>query len=403
MMQIIHDVAPGASLAFHTAFAGIADFAAGIEDLAKSAGAQIITDDVIYFSEPMFQDGPIAQAVDTVKAMGVAYFSAAGNQARSSYEAPFRDSGLPGHYPGSTSHDFDPGSGVDVLQKVTIPVGSTVTFVLQWDEPFASVSGPPGSASDVDMLLYSQSGKLLAGGIAYNVGGDPIEIFTYRNPGPSTSFQIGLELSSGPAPDRVKYVYYGNMTINDFPTQSATIYGHANAAGAMAVGAARYSKTPAFGVSPPVRESYSSVGGVPILLDASGNSTYDLRQKPEIVAPDGGDTTFFGSDVDHDGYPNFFGTSAAAPHAAAVAALMKQADPDLTPDDIYTGLQASTIDMDTAGVDFFSGYGLIQADQVLTLVATDTDGDTVPDYIDNCTLVPNSDQRDTDGDGYGNI
>ncbi len=54
--QIIHDVAPGASLAFHTAFNSEADFAQGIIDLAN-AGSTIIDDDVIYFDEPMFQDG----------------------------------------------------------------------------------------------------------------------------------------------------------------------------------------------------------------------------------------------------------------------------------------------------------------------------------------------------------
>src|SRR3712207_8995845 len=37
-------------------------FAKGILDLQK-AGCNIITDDIAYFAEPMFQDGIIAQAV----------------------------------------------------------------------------------------------------------------------------------------------------------------------------------------------------------------------------------------------------------------------------------------------------------------------------------------------------
>ncbi len=73
MLQIVHDVAPGASLAFNTAFLGTANFAQGIVNLANS-GSKVIVDDVIYFAEPMFQDGIIAQAVDTVKGNGVAYF-----------------------------------------------------------------------------------------------------------------------------------------------------------------------------------------------------------------------------------------------------------------------------------------------------------------------------------------
>ena len=92
ILQLLHDVAPAAKLAFYTASVSETDFAAGIIRLAD-AGAQIIVDDVIYFAEPMFQDGIIAQAVDAVKARGVTYFSSAGNDERQSYEATFKRSG----------------------------------------------------------------------------------------------------------------------------------------------------------------------------------------------------------------------------------------------------------------------------------------------------------------------
>src|SRR5262245_19909179 len=88
MLQIVHGVAPGASLAFATALGGQANFASNILNL-KTAGARVIVDDVTYFAEPMFQDGIIAQAVDMVAAQGVAYFSAAGNSARQSYDHAF--------------------------------------------------------------------------------------------------------------------------------------------------------------------------------------------------------------------------------------------------------------------------------------------------------------------------
>src|SRR5580698_3825035 len=69
IMQIVHDVAPGAGLAFYTAENGEADFANGIGQLAASvasggAGAKVIVDDVGYFDEPFFQDGLEAQAIN---------------------------------------------------------------------------------------------------------------------------------------------------------------------------------------------------------------------------------------------------------------------------------------------------------------------------------------------------
>src|ERR1019366_10619595 len=85
MLQILHDVAPGAALAFYTAQNSEADFANGISALA-TAGAKVIADDVGYFDEPFYQDGLVAQAIDTVEGNGVAYFSAAGNDASASYE-----------------------------------------------------------------------------------------------------------------------------------------------------------------------------------------------------------------------------------------------------------------------------------------------------------------------------
>ena len=111
MAQIVHDVAPHATLAFATAFKGEAAFAANIERLARpvaegGAGADVIVDDVGYFEEPFFQDGPVAAAIGKVTEEGVTYLSAAGNDNLfdgegheiASWEAPeFRDAGeLPG-------------------------------------------------------------------------------------------------------------------------------------------------------------------------------------------------------------------------------------------------------------------------------------------------------------------
>jgi hypothetical protein len=343
---------------FHTAGPTQADFAQGIRELVDS-GCDVVVDDVIYFAEAMFQDDNVAQAADYAKAHGVAYFSAAGNQARQSYEAAYRDSG-------SGTHDFDPGPGVDVLLDATFYPGTTY-FILQWDDPFFSISGAPGAATDLDIELYAGGAPTGLGSWNANPGGDPVEIFGANLPGSSpASVQILIRHWSGPVPGRVKLVWFGDMTLDEYATSSSTIYGHANAAGAEAVGAAYYRETPAFGQSPPIQEAYSSAGATPILFDTLGNrlAAPEVRVKPGIVAPDGGDTTFFWGGYDPDGttWPNFFGTSAAAPHAAGVAALMLDQTSTLSPAAIYGILRATALDMDVPGFDDDTGYGLIQAD-----------------------------------------
>lgn len=341
MMQIVHDIAPGASQAFHTAFTGTAGFAQGIIDLNEIAGSQVVVDDIIYFAEPMFQDGPIAQAADRVRANGASYFSSAGNNERNSFEAEFAGSGVPGVF-GCEMHDFDPGPGVDTLQSFLLQPGTTI-WSFQWDQPAASISGAPGSASDLDIVLYFSDGSFTGlGGFNLNIGGDPVEVFGVALGGSAPlEVAIGLENCGGPNPGIMKYVYFGSdrrfgLGPMEYDTASASSYGHANAAGAIGVGASAWFNTAAFNdnpaCDPACLNGFSSAGGVPILFDVDGAPVYELRQKPEIVGPDGANNTFFGFDLsfpipgtdEPDGFPNFFGTSASAPHLAGVAALMSQ-------------------------------------------------------------------------------
>lgn len=298
----------------------------------------------------------------------------------------FVSSGVSGIF-GGLRHDFDPGPGVDDLQSVLLGTGLT-TFTFQWDEPFASVSGAPGSASDVDIILYAPVGVFIGlGSFDFNIGGDPVEVFGVVNSGPPATLEIGIEVYAGPAPGFMKYVIFdpSGDAVDDpatsfaveFATDSSTNYGHSNAAGAAAVGAAFWGKTPRFDVSPPEIEVFSSAGGTPILLNTAGNRTAtEIRLKPNFTGPDGGITTFFGGrDAFGNRDPNgnhFFGTSASVPHVAAVAALMLEANRSLTPDTIFKILEETAIDMDDPftpgfdiGFDFRTGYGFVDAEEAV--------------------------------------
>ncbi|MBU7578599.1 MAG: hypothetical protein KAF40_11100, partial [Flavihumibacter sp.] len=86
MLQIIHDLAPAASLAFRTGFISPGDFAQGILELQSISQCDIMVDDITFITEPFFKDGKVAQAVDQVAAAGVSYFSASGNYGNKSYQ-----------------------------------------------------------------------------------------------------------------------------------------------------------------------------------------------------------------------------------------------------------------------------------------------------------------------------
>ena len=353
LLQIVHAVAPAAKLAFHSAENGEADFASGIVKLAQ-AGARIIDDDIGYPDEPFFQDGVVAQAIDQVAAAGVAYFSSAGNNGRKSYEnaAPvFPVNSASGPNAGERLLNVDTsGASTATALPVTIPSlfpGEFIVLILQWDQPY--VTGAAGSGGATSSLDLCVTGALGADQIDFGppagavtctgpsaIGDDPLQLLVIGNAADATSstgavsLSISIGLANGSsAPGLVKFVLDGNgaaVTIDAFATNSPTIQGHPNAAGAVAVGAAYYFQTPQCGTTPALLERYSSAGGDPILFDSSGTRLQVplMRQKPEIVAADGVNDTFLGRPVmlnttiagcENDAsLPSFFGTSAAAPH-----------------------------------------------------------------------------------------
>ena len=405
MLQTVHDVAPDSKLAFYTAVNGEADFAAGIGKLA-AAGATVEADDVGYFDEPFFQDGIVAQAIDSIEAQGVAYFSAAGNDSNISYENTMAVFGtLSNTAPNSGEFllNFDASAQTTATElPVSVPQlnpGEFIAVILEWDQPY--VSGAPGNGgatSSLDLCIKPASGNaVIVNSDGSNVscsgpnaiGVDPVQIMFIGNPvsasTPSTVTQVNLMvgLANGTsAPNRIKLAVDGNglaATINAFQTNSGTLQGHPGAAGAMAVGAAFFANTPPCGISPAQLETFSSWAGTPILFSTTGAllPAPVVRQKPDVVGPDAGNTTFFGwpladfdltdtSSVggcqDNTSYPHFAGTSAATPHVAGLAALLRQADTSLTPTQLYTALRSTAAPMGGTTPNNQSGYGFVQAE-----------------------------------------
>jgi hypothetical protein len=347
--------------------------AVGIQELAD-AGCDVIVDDLTYITEPFFRDGVISQAIDQVVADGVVFFSSAGNFGSASYTAEFVSAPAPGTIPGVV-HDF---GGGDVFQAVELPEG-TYTLVLQWDDN--SHPEMATTTTDLDLYLSNDGGTALLGFNRENIGGFPIEVIPFSVEGDTVLTNIVISKAAGPdVPVSFKYIMFrGSSQFNmlEHVQGTSTIIGHPNAAGAISVGAVRFDKNPIYSPDTypePVIMSFSSIGGTPV------NGV--VRDKPDITAPNGVNTTVDLGNGDWDdpadpdtAYPNFFGTSAASPHAAAVAALIIEArtkfapSSPLDPAGIRALMREHRPGYGCHGGGFVSGSGFLRADEAILTFA----------------------------------
>jgi Subtilase family len=377
MTQIVHDLAPLANLKFASAFNGELAFADSIGELV-TAGADVLADDVFYYEEPFFQDGPVAVAVNEAVAAESTYFSAAGNDNLidedghdiASWETPgFRDAdscppavaakaGLNAFH----CLDFNPGSQIDKTFGIRVEAGQELAVDLQWDEPWNGVD------TDLDAFLLNASGGVIAESHEDNVEITqmPVEVVNWVNESGSTkTVQLVLNHFSGEAP-RLKFALIENgsgVEATEYPRSSGedvvgpTVFGHSGSAGAISMGAVFFndsSEPEAYSSRGPVRHDFGPVEGP----TPAAPITTEILSKPDLVATDCGKTTFFAAFF--GGAWRFCGTSAAAPHAGAVAALMLDAKPAAEPSDIRAALLGSATPVGAYGP-CAVGAGLVEA------------------------------------------
>jgi subtilisin family serine protease len=294
-----------------------------------------------YFGEPWFQDGVIAQAVnDIVREKEITYFSSAGNAGKRSWQGPYKAG--PSCYEGALScHDFGNNTYKQRIKWSAANPGQYAELVLQWDESDPDiVSG--GSPNDLDVYLFDTiTGEELDMYDDINVGGFACE-FVFLEDGKEYDLAIGH--ITGPPPHLMKWkinFQEGEIEANPI-AKSSTIVGHANAKYAAAVGAASERQT--FGELK--LESFSSPGGTPITINRKGKrfKAQKIWNQPRFVSADGSINSFYGAKRASGG-ARFYGTSAAAPNAAGIALLMKQAAPNLSPSQIYKIMENTAIDM----------------------------------------------------------
>jgi len=371
MLEIVHDLAPGAQLYFANAADGTSmSFELAVNFLASKA--DVVVDDIGFVIPPptvppstaLPYDGTSAVSTNTATALNTdsnpirAYFTAVGNMVLHHYEEPYADSGsnltlsCPGgpsasgdvHLFQATANTNDLGNlGPYLANPFSIPDGATVIVVLTWNDPFT------GSSNDYDMYLYLIESGMATTPLACSVDPQtgtqpPAEGLYYKNnSGGPQQVAIFIQNFNNLAQARtfdmfVRGLYDYPQNLN-FDTMAGSVPAQADAGGSpvsvISVGATD-AQIDAQGNPPAtVIEPYSSQGPTEATPQAPS------RIKPDIVATDdvcvtgaggfgGGPATNCPPSPPTSYTPQVFpGTSAAAPHAAGVAALLLQSAPCL--------------------------------------------------------------------------
>ncbi len=216
----------------------------------------------------------------------------------------------------------------------------------------------PAISTDFNLLVFDKEGNYLSGSslTANNIANNiPFEFGVTAPKSGETQVQYVIARSSvptqNPAAGHFRYIIRGNGLSGIGPAEYFTYNtpntkGHAMANGCN--GTAAYS---VFRQSIP--ESFTSPGPATVYFDITGTrlTTPEVRLQPGVAAADNANTSFFGGDDvgDLDTKPNFAGTSAASPHAGAIAALVLQnhgGPGSVTPSQMMTILHQSAFSHD---------------------------------------------------------
>ena len=321
----------------------------------------MICDDVSYFDEPMFQNGVVAQAIQTVEAEGVTYVAAAANNASNAYQAAWtHSSGTFNGFPFTDAESF----GGSIVQTITVTASTThpVPLLLEWDRAYGQANFSLSQNPDIDLWVF-QNGTLLTQATNVTVG-EANNPFTGVQFTASGTYQIVITNNFGADPTTIKEVLFGNgASVSISGANAGTVYGHSMTPGVITAGAVSVASTPAFGVSPAISETFSSSGAGTELLFANDGTRLSSPQLLSPVAVSGLDgiaTTVPG------GLSDFFGTSAASASLAGVAAIILAENPFLTPAQVEEIMEQTASPMANPAV---SGAGLVNVNAAVAAAA----------------------------------
>jgi len=342
--EVVVDVAPDARIHFAQATDPVA-FRAALDWLVDEQGVDVVTSSLAWTEGPLDGTGALDRAVAAEWAGGVPVVVAAGNSADKHWRGPFRDAD------GDGFHEFEGARELASIHGgVPLPAGVLLGATLQWDDW-------EGSPDAYRLLVFERQPD----GTQVLVAEPP------RDPGsvdPSINFGAPLPRDTGPLSFAIHRGTEAGDDVVELWAIKAPLQGAVAERSLLSPGTSRaVVAVGAYNHADGRLEYYSSQG-----------PTTDGRRGIDVVSPTRVTNSVYG-DVSR-GEPGFWGTSAASPHVAGVAALLLQADPTLTPDELERTLHGTARDTGPAGPDPATGYGYLDAYAAVDAVRT---GDPGPD------------------------
>ncbi len=332
--EVIADVAPAAPLVLWSvgSLSAMQAFAKEVTTKGNPKNIRVVSHSVGWFGQSFGRHtGPLCAVTDQVRSANIVWVNAAGNNGGGSfYQGMWTDTDKDG------SHEIAPG---EKRLQFRGHSWAPIQLIVDWDDYEAR-------KIDLNATLWRKDGEkwVVETTSKLKQGKNTTSAEWLVVPQPQNA-DYGVEITAGsqvqvPAGLRLRVVSTSGGA-GDFSawTDNGNVYDPASCKGVLTVGALRWSQ---YDKGP--LEDYSSFG-----------PTVDGRQKPEVVAPTG-TTTSFG---------DFYGTSAACPHTAGVAALLRSAMPDASADTIVAAIIAHTTPMGDGGIpDDAYGWGRVEVSGV---------------------------------------
>ena len=324
--EIVYDIAPDAQY-YLVNFNTDVELANAVNWLISQHVDVISSSWGFFGGSPGDGSGEVDNLVNQARNNGILWTAAAGNEAQGHWTGTYNAGGS-GWTPSSPS----PSSGLNEIDSgyggAYISAGETINLYMNWNQW-------PSTTQGYDLYLWKSGDPSPVAASTWTATPQtPEQELQYIVPASGDGYYYAQIVNQNDSGNETIQFYSFPGDVQYYNSYQSLGGSPADSPDAVTTGAVRYNSN--------TIEPFSSQG-----------PTVDGRTKPDITGYDGVSTATYGP-------INFYGTSAAGPHAAGEAALLKSVNPSLTPAQIQSEMEVQALHLGTAGKNDIYGSGRLR-------------------------------------------